>query len=198
MFTFLLWCILFVVCWPLALLAWFSIHSFGFCCCRSGWLGLLSTARWSWLGGGYAAGAAAKRSVSDLRTRLVSTIPGRHRLNYNLRRTTSVAVWKGERLRCAGHRKGSSRGCEQETRDFAAGSLASKNNFEVRLEPQTGDPWLKHLNTVSDEVEPCPGHARACLSSPEDPRFARANSKDSTQVSKQCNSPCACIPAFTL
>ncbi len=43
MFAFLLWCLLFVLCWPLALLALILIHSCGCCCCPFVWWGLPCT-----------------------------------------------------------------------------------------------------------------------------------------------------------
>ena len=70
MFTFLLWCILFVACWPLALLAlvlypfvWILLLPFRL-------VGIaVHGALAAGLGGGYAAGTAAKRTVPDLRFR---------------------------------------------------------------------------------------------------------------------------------
>jgi len=48
MIKFLLWCILLVLCWPLALLALVLYPLSGFCCCRFAWWGLRWAARWSW------------------------------------------------------------------------------------------------------------------------------------------------------
>ena len=58
MFTFLLWCILFVVCWPLALLALVLYPLV--------WILLLPFRLVGILGGGYASGSAAQCPVSGL------------------------------------------------------------------------------------------------------------------------------------
>ena len=50
MLGFLLWCILFVVCWPLALLALVLYPFVWIVCCHFGWWGLRSMGRWRWSG----------------------------------------------------------------------------------------------------------------------------------------------------
>ena len=48
MVKFLLWCILLVLCWPLALLALVLYPSSGCCCCRFAWWASPWAACWIW------------------------------------------------------------------------------------------------------------------------------------------------------